>query len=476
MAIIETVPEIDLTSTEIDDLVEELKDYHRIYSPLFARREQRQWSEKYLHGLLLDIPRKSIEPMVLALEGANPNAVRSMQHFISEGAWHDTPILKQHWKEVDVDLGDSCGVLTIDGSDFPKQGVDSVGVARQYCGELGKVANCQAGVFMGYVSTKGYTLLDRRLYLTEEWVSDDAYADQRRQCGVPKDVTLKTKQELALQMIQAVQAEGSLRFGWVACDASFGRDTVFLDAVASLGLRYYAQIPLDTRVFPQRPKVAVPTWSGRGRKPTRRQLVKGGVLAQPVSELAKSLAASAWSRYTIKEGSQGPIIAEFAVLRVVAMRDGLPGPEVWLVLRRNVLSGELKAYLSNATAETPAHPLVQLSGMRWSIETGKEDSKQLLGLGDYEVRSWRGWHHHMTLCILSHFFVVRMKLRLQPHAPALTLPQARLLLAGVLPKRRFDGQWAIEVLRYRQQRNHAAYLSHRRRRIRKLNHNREVSL
>ncbi len=205
MAIIETVPEIDLTSTEIDDLVEELKDYHRIYSPLFARREQRQWSLKYLHGLLLDIPRKSIEPMVLALEGANPNAVRAMQHFISEGAWHDTPILHQHWKEVDVDLGDSCGVLTVDGSDFPKQGDGSVGVARQYCGELGKVANCQAGVFMGYVSTKGYTLLDRRLYLPEDWVSDDAYADRRRQCGVDKDVTFQTKQELDREMIQAVQ-------------------------------------------------------------------------------------------------------------------------------------------------------------------------------------------------------------------------------------------------------------------------------
>ncbi len=170
IALIETVPFIDLTPNQIDDLSEELRDYHHIYSPLFARREQAQWAEKYMQGLLLDIPRKSIEPMVLALEGANPNAVRAMQHFASEGTWQDTRLLKQHLREVDQDIGDPTGVLIVDGSDFPKQGNDSVGVARQYCGQLGKVANCQAGVFLGYASRKGYTLLDRRLYLPEEWV------------------------------------------------------------------------------------------------------------------------------------------------------------------------------------------------------------------------------------------------------------------------------------------------------------------
>ena len=141
MTFIQTVPLIDLTPNQIDNLLEELRDYHCIYSPLFARREQSQWAEKYMQGLLLDIPRKSIEPMVLALEGANPNAVRAMQHFASEGTWTDNLLLKQHWCEVNKDIGDPSGVLIVDGSDFPKQGNDSVGVARQYCGELGKVAS-----------------------------------------------------------------------------------------------------------------------------------------------------------------------------------------------------------------------------------------------------------------------------------------------------------------------------------------------
>ena len=256
MTFIETVPLIDLTPNQIDNLLEELRDYHHIYSPLFTRREQSQWAEKYMQGLLLNIPRQSIEPMILALEGANPNRVRAMQHFASEGAWkdnllsaEDSILLKQHWREVNKDIGDPAGVLIVDGSDFPKQGNDSVGVARQYCGQLGKVANCQAGVFLGYASRKGYTLLDRRLYLTEEWVQDKSYQKRLKQCGVPEDITFQTKQTLALEMIKTVQQEGCLCFNWVMCDASFGRDTAFLDAVASLSVWYYAQVPHDTQTL-----------------------------------------------------------------------------------------------------------------------------------------------------------------------------------------------------------------------------------
>lgn len=214
-----------------------------------------------------------------------------------------------------------------------------------------------------------------------------------------------------------------------------------------------------------RPATEVPEWSGRGRKPTCEQLVEGEPEAQEVEAIAEELPAEKWSRRTIKEGSKGPIVADFAALRVVAVRDGLPGPEVWLILRRNVKTGELKFYLSNAPEETPFATLVRMSGKRWSIETAIEESKQLVGMGDYQVRGWRGWHHHMTLCILAHFFLVRMWLRLGEKAPALTLPQVHLLLSGVLPKREFDAQWVLEVLTYRQERNHAAYLSHRKRRM-----------
>jgi len=165
----------DLTPTDLAGIMDELHAYHAIFSPLFARREQRDWAATYLHGLLLDIPRMSIEPMVLHLRGADRNAVRTLQQFVSIGAWDDGPILTQLWREIAADLGDADGVLVVDGSDSPKQGKESVGVKRQYCGQLGKTANCQAGVFLAYASAHGYALLDRRLYLPEEWFSD-AYA------------------------------------------------------------------------------------------------------------------------------------------------------------------------------------------------------------------------------------------------------------------------------------------------------------
>ncbi len=154
-ALIETTPKMDLAIQDIVHMVEELRAYHAIYSPLFQRREQRDAAHLSLQGLLATLPRKSIEPMVLAVEGVAPKAVRAMQSFISEGMWHDERLLHQHWQEVETDLGADDGVLMVDGSDFPKQGVHSVGVKRQYCGELGKRAHCQAGVFVGYGSSQG---------------------------------------------------------------------------------------------------------------------------------------------------------------------------------------------------------------------------------------------------------------------------------------------------------------------------------
>jgi SRSO17 transposase len=359
------------------------------------------------------MPRKSIEPMVLALDGAQPNAVRAMQLFLSEGAWDDQAILKRHWQEVDRELGEADGVLTLDGSDFPKQGHESVGVKRQYCGEVGKRANCQAGVYVGYASRKGYTLLDRRLYLPQEWVEAATYAARRRRCGVPADLGFKTKPTLGWEMIEAVRQAGTLRACWVTCDEAFGRDTRLLDRIDGLGLWYFAEVPHDTQLWRQRPATGVPSWSGQGRKPTRSRVLAREAEPEAVAQLAASLPADRWRRHTIKEGSKGPLVARFAAMRVIAVREGLPGPEVWLVLRRNVLTGELKTYLSHAPADTLLTMLVRLSGMRWPIETCFEDGKQYLGLGDYEVRSWRGWHHHMTLVILAHFFLVRACHRLK---------------------------------------------------------------
>jgi len=411
--LIETAPRMDLSVQDIGHLIEELSAYHAIYSPLFQRREQREAAHTYLQGLLATLPRKSIEPMVLAVDGVAPAAIRAMQSFISAGQWKDERLLRQHWQEVDADLGAPDGVLMVDGSDFAKQGSHSIGVKRQYCGELGKRANCQAGVFVGYVSPQGYTLLDRRLYLPAEWLTDDAYAERRRQCGLPPKTPFQTKPELAQEMIAAVVQSQALRCRWVVADEAFGNNPGFLDGVAELGLWYFAEVPHSTRVWEERPATHIPPRRGRGRRPQRARVVAGAPEAQSVRKRAAALSAEGWTRQTIKEGSQGPMVADFAAVRVVAVRDTLPGPDVWLVLRRHVETGEVKTYLCNAPGDTALATLVRMSGMRWPIETCFEDSKQLLGMGAYEVRSWTGWYHHMTLVILAHFFVVRMSLRLK---------------------------------------------------------------
>jgi len=410
---IATAPVLDLTPQDIDGLLNELSSYHAIFSPLFKRPEQREWSQTYLHGLLLELPRKSIEPMILALRGADRNAIRAMQQFLSEGAWDDTAILHRLWSEIDTDLGDDDGVLLLDGSDFPKQGSHSVGVKRQYCGELGKTATCQAGVFLAYTSTKGYTLLDRRLYLPEEWISDPAFAQRRIACRLPDDLNFTTKPSLGWDMIDDVIQTQALRCRWVACDEGFGRDTALLDKIAAAHKWYFAEVPHDTHVWLTRPAVAVPQWNGRGRKPTRQRVVEGAPVPRTVAALAKGLPPSAWSRQLIKEGSQGPQVAEFAFVRVIGVRDRLPGEEVWLVLRRSLSDGELKTYLCNAPADIPQVRLVRMSAMRWPIELCFETGKQELGMGDYEVRSWLGWHHHMTLVIMAQAFLIRVQKRLK---------------------------------------------------------------
>lgn len=359
---------------------------------------------------MLPLQRKSIEPMALALAGGN---VQAMQQFIGQGQWQDEALLQQHWRLVNETLGENDGVCIIDSSEFPKQGEHSVGVARQWCGRLGKVDNCQSGVFAAYASRKGYTLLDRRLYLPDEWF-EAAHRERWDTCGVPAATSFKTKPALALEMLQALEVAGSLRFRWVTCDEAFGRDRTFLDGVAALGRWDFAEVPHDTQVWLSRPATAVPAWSGRGRRPRKARLGPGAVAPQRVDQLAAAVPPDGWQAFLIKEGSTGPLVAECACHRGVAVRAGLPGPDVWIVLRRTWgETPELKVSLSNAPGHIPVPVLVRMAGMRWPIETACEERKGGLGLDHYEVRSWLGWHHHMTLCLLAHHFLVRTRMRVK---------------------------------------------------------------
>jgi SRSO17 transposase len=410
--------------------------YHARFAPLFQRAEQRRWAAVYLRGLLAELPRKNVEGMALRVLGAGLGAerrVRALQQFIGEGSWDDAALLAEHRCAVEETLGDDDGVLIIDGSDLPKRGTHSAGVARQWCGATGKTENCQAGVFLGYASSKGHTLLDRRLYLPQAWFSPD-YRSRWEACRIPDDQPFATKTVLAAAMVEQAMAVGRPRARWCLCDEWYGRDSTFLDRIAATGLRYFAEVPKDTAVWPlvnptdgtpqERPQSWLPprAASGTGRPRTRVRLDPRSPAPLRLDVLATHLRAEAWQRYRVLEGRKGPLVADFAAVRAVAVREGLPGPEVWVLLRRPLPTPDdapneapkLKYLLSDAPAATPLATLVSLSGRRWPIESCFEEGKGLLGLDQYELRFWRGWHHHMTMVILAQHFLVRLRQRLKP--------------------------------------------------------------
>jgi SRSO17 transposase len=439
-------PERTLTATDIADLGEELGAYHAYFAPLFTRYEQRAWAEVYLRGLLTaDVPRKNVEAMALRLFGAGPEAaktVRALQQFVGEGGWDDAAVLAAHRRLVDETLGEADGVLIIDGSDFPKQGTHSAGVARQWCGHTGKKDNCQAGVFLGYASRTGYTLLDRRLSLPACWFTPE-HRERWEACRIPPDTPFRTKPELAAELVEAVQAEHSLRARWVVCDEGYGNDPAMLDRFAATGRWYLAEVPRDTHVWPlvepdgQTARSRSERWvppqkpSRKGPVPQRERLAPTSPPKVVLDADAAQIPPEHWRRYRVLEGSKGPLVADFAAVRAIAVRDKLPGPEVWVLFRRTIEGPteepELKVYLSNAPVATPLEELVRVSGMRWPIEACFAEGKEEIGMDHYELRFWRGWHHHMTMVILAHHFLVRLQQRLQAReggSPATDYPLA----------------------------------------------------
>lgn len=411
-------PSGNLARRDAKRLALELSNYYAEYAPLFARSEQREWAQLYLRGQLSDLERKSIEPMVLRERGKDINAVRAVQQFIGEGAWDDDRILERHQQLVAGDLGEPDGTAILDGSGFPKKGEHSVGVQRQYCGALGKIANCQQGVFLAYASSRGHTFLDRRLYIPKTWF-DDAHAAKRRKCGLPDKLVFKTEPTLGLEMVKALKQAGIVPFRWVNADEHYGMNPDFLDGVAELEKWYFAEVPVNTMVWPEKVKIlgaglgqAGNLKLGRPRNGPR--VARNQPAAQEVRQMAAELPAEVWKRYTIKEGAKGPISADFAFVRAVRKRRRRPGHEVWVIFRRSVSDPtEIKYYLSNAPAETAKTDLVRQAGLRWPVETAIEEAKSELGMDHYETRTWRGWHHHMTLTFLAHHFLVHLRLKMK---------------------------------------------------------------
>jgi SRSO17 transposase len=421
-----------MDATAFDQVASTFAAFHTRFAPLFGRTETRTHSEQYLRGLLVQrAERRNAENLAEAVEGVT---VRELQRFLTESPWPTAPILDRLQAEVGAHLNDPDGVFVFDESGVPKQGRHSVGVARQYCGRLGKVANCQVGVFLAYVSRHGHALVDARLYLPETWTDDPARCAR---AGVPEAVTHQSKAAIARSLWQQARAAGQLTARWATGDEEYGKAPWLRDAIDAAGDWYVFEVPSVTPVFTQPVATGVPVWSGRGRPPTRERRYPGEPSASTVAEVAAQVPAAWWQTLTVGDGAQGPRQYQFVGVHVWESRDGLPGRAGWLVLRRNLDGRELKFYLSNAPADTPLATLGRVGAWRWPIETELQTGKSQLGLDEYEVRSWAGWHHHVTLCLLANLFLLELQQAggekdARPDAPAGLSAPGRVLAASPL--------------------------------------------
>jgi SRSO17 transposase len=397
--------DLNLDSGDIQTMAKELVSFHRCFHDAYGRIEHHRLGLAYLSGLMSNAEAKSVEP--IALEFLDKRSVRSMQMFMKNFRWDNGCMLQTHQQLLAALIATADGMITVDPSDFPKKGKESVGVARQYCGPLGKVENCQSGVFIGYSSDKGYGLLSCRLYMPESWFSPEQ--EKRRRFNlVPENLVFETKQQIALRLINEIIATEHYPCKWIGVDAAFGSDIEFLNGLPKDRF-YFAAIKSDTQVFTKKPKVGFPPYRGRGRRPTRLKVLSGQPKPRCVAQIARTDRVS-WNPVVVAEGAKGPIIAKVARMRVCLSRDGLPaGDQQWLFLRQND-DGEIKYAISNAPNKVSLGEMVEASNMRWPIEQCFQEGKGQVGMDSYEHRSWPAWHRHMTYVFLALHFMLRMRL------------------------------------------------------------------
>ena len=394
----------------------------------------------YCTGLLLDGERKSVEPMAARLA---PDRVQSMHeslhHFVAQSPWSDADLLRQVRNYV-LPAMQKNGPVTawvVDETSMVKKGTHSVGVARQYCGRLGKKENCQVAVSLSVATASRSLPIAWRLYLPEEWAHDKG---RRQEVAVPAPVEFQTKPQIALAQIRQAVEDGVPR-GVVLADEVYGSNREFREGVAELKLDYSLAVRSNTTVWAlERQPLPPKPWKGRGAKPTR---MRRDPTHQPitVAQLARELPEKFWREVSWREGSKDTLRARFAALRVRPAygddRQGGIRPEQWLLIEWPAGAAEPSSYwLASLPAKLPLKRLVGISKHRWIIERDYEELKGELGLAHYEGRNWRGFHHHATLCIAAYGFLVAERSRFSPSA---RVGHLRLCAAPIPPNFRPRG-------------------------------------
>ena len=377
-----------------DQVLPRLATFMAPFVETFCRQELDQHAHTYLCGLLSDLERKNVESIAYRFgQDRLP-----LQRFIGWAPWEDAPLRQELTRQVAEQLGHADGVLVFDPSSFPKSGPESVGVARQWCGRLGKVDNCQVAVYLGYVSGQGHTLVDMRLYLPKEWTTDKARLDK---AGVPNDHRgYRSRHQLALDMLQASGTR--LPHGWIAGDDEMGRPYWFRRRLDRLGERSLLAVPGNTLLRDL--ETAPPASRGRGRRPTRPW--------QRVDPWNTSLAQDAWTTIDVRDGAQGPLVVDLVKRRVVARTpQRQEGHEETVVVvrdrdrdRQEVV--HIDVYLSKGPAQTSLATLARVAKAAHRMEACLQRRKSEAGLADDEGRHWTGGHHQQTLSLIATWFFV----------------------------------------------------------------------
>lgn len=391
------------------EITTQLQKYLETYKDCFVRSQQIKYFEAFEKGLLSNLDRKSIEPIALSFLGEKE--VRGMQQFFTRSTGWEESVSNCYKEQLSQQISDKNGFLSVDESDFAKKGKDSAGVARQYCGRLGKRENCQAGVFISYATEKGIGIIDSKLYLPKAWF-DDEYAQKRRDCNIPGEVTFKTKNEIAKEMINAAIKSQLFEVQCVGCDASFGSDHTFLDSLPET-MHYFASVRENEYIFREMPQVVIPeNMSNKGGRFKHPRSVE-----QPVS--IKTIIddeSIPWIKRPIAEGVKGPVIAEIKCLRCVSCRKEnrlfVPKSEIWVNIRKHE-DGTIKYFVSNLPSNATILELDRLATARWSIEQCFQECKSYLGMTHYETRSYQAWHRHMLFVMIAQLFVTVLRIFLK---------------------------------------------------------------